>query len=100
MLLKPDFLSPEAPFPSSRIASLSLYEVIDSQCDGVKIKWPNDLLVGDRKMAGILIENMISSQTISHSIIGIGINVNQTVFDTSIPVTNFPESMKKDAILT
>lgn len=43
------------------------------------------MLVGDKKMAGILIENMIISHTISHSIIGIGVNVNQTTFDPSIP---------------
>lgn len=85
MLLKPDFLSPEHAFHLSRIASLSLHEIIDNQCDEVQIKWPNDMLVGDKKMAGILIENMIISHTISHSIIGIGVNVNQTTFDPSIP---------------
>jgi BirA family biotin operon repressor/biotin-[acetyl-CoA-carboxylase] ligase len=93
ILLKPDFLSPENAFHLSRITSLSLHEIIDNQCDGVKIKWPNDLLAGDRKMAGILIENLISGQTINHSIIGIGINVNQTVFDPSIPA---PTSLKAE----
>jgi BirA family biotin operon repressor/biotin-[acetyl-CoA-carboxylase] ligase len=91
MLLKPDFLYPENAFHLSRITSLSLHEVIDSQCDDVQIKWPNDMLVGDRKMAGILIENMIVSHTISHSVLGIGINVNQTTFDPSLPA---PTSMK------
>jgi BirA family biotin operon repressor/biotin-[acetyl-CoA-carboxylase] ligase len=38
-------------------------------------------------MAGILIENIIVGQAISHSIIGVGININQTVFDPSIPAT-------------
>jgi BirA family biotin operon repressor/biotin-[acetyl-CoA-carboxylase] ligase len=93
ILLKPDFLPPELAFHLSRITSLSLYEIIDNQCDGVKIKWPNDLLVGDRKMAGILIENKISGQTISHSIIGAGINVNQTNFDPSLPA---PTSLKTE----
>jgi len=91
MLLKPDFLSPESAFHLSRITSLSLYEIIDNQCDGVSIKWPNDMLVGDKKMAGILIENMIVSNTISHSILGIGVNVNQAIFDPSIPA---PTSLK------
>ena len=91
MLLKPDFLSPERAFHLSRIASLSLHEIIDNQCDEVQIKWPNDMLVGDMKMAGILIENMIVSHIISHSIIGIGVNVNQTDFDPSIPA---PTSLK------
>ncbi len=91
MLLKPDFLPSEKAFHLSRITSLSLYEMIDNQCDGVKIKWPNDLLVWDRKIAGILIENMIISHTIGHSILGVGINVNQTAFDPSVPA---PTSLK------
>jgi len=93
ILLKPDFLSPESAFQLSRITSLSLHEILDNQCDGVQIKWPNDILVGDKKIAGILIENMIISQAISHSIIGIGLNVNQTVFDPSIPA---PTSLKAE----
>jgi len=93
ILLKPDFLPPERAFHLSRITSLSLHEIIDNQCDVVQIKWPNDLLVGDKKIAGILIENMIIHQQISHSIIGIGINVNQTVFDPSIPA---PTSLKTE----
>ena len=91
ILLKPDFLSPENAFHLSRITSLSLHEIIDNQCDGVQIKWPNDLMVGDKKIAGILIENMIIHQQISHSIIGIGLNINQTVFDPAIPS---PTSLK------
>ena len=91
LLLKPGFLDPSRAFHLSRITSLALHETIDSQCDGVKIKWPNDLLAGDRKMAGMLIENTILGNAISHSILGIGINVNQTVFDPSIPA---PTSLK------
>jgi len=93
ILLKPDFLSPESAFQLSRITSLSLHEILDNQCDGIQIKWPNDILVGDKKIAGILIENMIISQAISHCIIGIGLNVNQTVFDPSIPA---PTSLKAE----
>jgi len=46
-----------------------------------KIKWPNDIYVKDQKIAGILIENSIRSSRISETIIGVGLNVNQTVFD-------------------
>jgi len=45
-----------------------------------KIKWPNDILVDDEKISGILIENIIHGQHLSKSIVGIGINVNQTEF--------------------
>ncbi len=83
--LKPDFIPAEQAFHLSRITGLSLFDIIDSQCDGVSIKWPNDMLVGDRKIGGILIENMIMNQAVRHCIIGVGINVNQTAFDPYIP---------------
>lgn len=51
----------------------------------VYIKWPNDLLVEDEKIAGILIQNGISGQKIRYSVIGIGININQTVFNSYCP---------------
>ena len=50
----------------------------------VKIKWPNDLLVNKCKVAGILIENFIQG-TDSHSIVGIGVNVNQNFFNSYSP---------------
>ncbi len=49
--------------------------------DDVKIKWPNDILIGDKKVAGILIENSIRGNLISSVIAGIGINLNQLHFD-------------------
>ena len=47
-----------------------------------KIKWPNDIYVNHSKIAGILIENSIFGSNIKRSIVGIGININQTIFDT------------------
>jgi BirA family transcriptional regulator, biotin operon repressor / biotin---[acetyl-CoA-carboxylase] ligase len=46
----------------------------------IKIKWPNDIYVGDKKIAGILIENTIEKDNIVSSVIGIGLNVNQNEF--------------------
>ena len=48
------------------------------------IKWPNDIYVRDRKICGMLIENGLSGRWISHSILGIGLNVNQTGWDPSL----------------
>ena len=45
------------------------------------IKWPNDILSGNNKISGILIENNFKSSDLSYSIIGTGINVNQTRFN-------------------
>ena len=46
----------------------------------LKVKWPNDILSGDFKIGGILIENIISGSKIKRSIIGFGLNVNQSEF--------------------
>lgn len=48
--------------------------------DSPVIKWPNDIYVGDKKLAGILVENSLCGGVVSESIIGIGLNVNQTAF--------------------
>jgi BirA family biotin operon repressor/biotin-[acetyl-CoA-carboxylase] ligase len=48
----------------------------------LKIKWPNDIMSANRKLGGILIENAIKSTTGIHSIVGIGLNVNQQNFDS------------------
>jgi BirA family biotin operon repressor/biotin-[acetyl-CoA-carboxylase] ligase len=50
----------------------------------LKIKWPNDILAEKDKIAGILIENILKSENINHSIVGIGLNVNQTEFPATI----------------
>jgi len=49
------------------------------------IKWPNDIYIKRRKTAGILIQNAIMKNLISSSVVGIGLNINQTAFDPSIP---------------
>ena len=49
----------------------------DEDYEPVMIKWPNDILIGRKKVAGILIENSLKSTGIENSIVGIGINVNQ-----------------------
>jgi BirA family biotin operon repressor/biotin-[acetyl-CoA-carboxylase] ligase len=51
----------------------------------VNIKWPNDLYLGDKKTAGILIQNAISGTKLQSSIIGIGLNVNQAEFSADLP---------------
>lgn len=50
-----------------------------------RIKWPNDIYVGDKKICGILIENILSGKEVSSSVIGIGLNVNQLQFPQDLP---------------
>ncbi|WP_318309869.1 biotin--[acetyl-CoA-carboxylase] ligase [Flagellimonas crocea] len=47
----------------------------------IKVKWPNDIMSGSKKICGILIENVLKGPYVNHSIIGIGLNVNQTRFE-------------------
>ena len=53
----------------------------------MKVKWPNDILSDNKKIAGILIENVIKLNVITGSVIGIGLNVNQTDF-TDLPLAS------------
>lgn len=51
----------------------------------LRIKWPNDIYAGQKKLCGILIENALAGSRVQHSIIGIGINVNEDHFPPEIP---------------
>lgn len=62
--------------------SLTIYSVYEQlSVPDLSIKWPNDILSGTSKIGGILIENKISGNTINTSILGVGLNVNQLVFN-------------------
>ena len=49
------------------------------------VKWPNDIYCGDRKISGMLVENSLCGTFVNTSVIGIGLNVNQTVFPEDLP---------------
>ena len=72
-------------FVISEIAALSIVDTLAEYGIIAKIKWPNDIYVGDSKICGILIENSLRDTALASSIIGIGLNVNQTVFNPSLP---------------
>lgn len=67
-------------FYISKITALAVRESIKEQTLQAVIKWPNDILAGKEKIAGILIENNLEADRIRNTIIGIGINVNQSNF--------------------
>jgi BirA family biotin operon repressor/biotin-[acetyl-CoA-carboxylase] ligase len=81
VFLTPANLSVHDQVALTHFASLSVVQVLRKFGISSNIKWPNDVLVDGKKIAGILIENTISSGRISASIIGIGLNVNQTDFN-------------------
>ena len=53
--------------------------------DEVTIKWPNDIYIKNKKLAGILVQNTLSEQYISKTLVGIGININETEFPSELP---------------
>jgi BirA family biotin operon repressor/biotin-[acetyl-CoA-carboxylase] ligase len=70
------------------IASLAVSKLLADLKITSKIKWPNDILVDGKKICGILIENQISGDNISQSIIGVGLNVNQSNFKSILNATS------------
>ena len=70
------------PFIIAATAALGCYDFYkDLQAQDVTIKWPNDVYIGDRKAGGILIENILKGNVIKWTVIGTGINLNQTEFE-------------------
>ena len=68
-------------FQISMAVSLALIQLFQTlEIPDVAIKWPNDIMSGNKKICGILIENTVKGNHLSHSVIGIGINVNQDSF--------------------
>lgn len=83
-------------FHLTRIASVSVIDYLSEKNIAAEIKWPNDILVNKAKIAGILIENNIEGLYITQSIIGIGLNVNQTNFPNfGIPAISMKTILEK-----
>ena len=87
------FLKAENQFLLTQIVSVTMINVLKKYLpeESLFIKWPNDIYFNDKKIGGILIKNEIKGMMMGTSIIGIGLNVNQTSFDENLPN---PISMK------
>ena len=65
----------------------------------VSIKWPNDIYAGDKKIAGILIENSLRGSQWTNAVVGIGLNVNQAVFsDLNRATSMFNQTQEKQKV--
>jgi len=82
----------EQQFKISQIVAVSIRNIVAQYVQNVSIKWPNDIYVENCKIAGILIENTIIGQQLDSCIVGIGLNINQTIFSQDLPN---PTSLKK-----
>ena len=85
IILHPVFLPAYKQFYMSKVIALAVSDFISLHTDNVSIKWPNDVYVGNKKICGILIENIIEKTNLKQTIAGIGININQTKFASNAP---------------
>ena len=97
MVFRPEsMITPRRQFLISKAVTVAVAEAVEGLLRSagthppVEIKWPNDIYIADRKIAGILIENSIETAAdlgphIGHTIIGIGLNVNQREFTSPAP---------------
>lgn len=84
-ILEPTFLPAPEQFLFTEVAALALVDAMRDYGIEARIKWTNDLYVGDRKCAGMLIEHDLRGANLARSIAGIGLNINQREFDPSLP---------------
>lgn len=98
ILLNPHFLTIDRQFDLNIVISLAMNDFLNSYTSGgAYIKWPNDCYLGNKKIAGILIENIVHGSTIKHAIIGIGLNVNQEDFPAGLKnVTSLKQALHQD----
>ncbi|WP_299384843.1 biotin--[acetyl-CoA-carboxylase] ligase [uncultured Lacinutrix sp.] len=83
-------------FYLSVVTSLALYNTLKVyNVPNLFVKWPNDILSANKKIAGVLIENVVKQNRLEYSIIGIGLNVNQTEFNNLTSATSLKECCGK-----
>lgn len=92
LLFHPVDFRPALQFAISEATALAVVDFLARHSIRAKVKWPNDIYVGDRKICGILIKHSLMGSQIAYSILGVGINVNQTLFVSDAPN---PVSMKQ-----
>lgn len=87
LVIAPKNLKIDSFFKLNEAVSLAVLKTLPLTLEA-KIKWPNDILIGKKKLAGILIETVVSGGGIKLAYVGIGLNVNQDDFPTEINGTS------------
>ncbi len=81
MILYPTFLAITNQFYLNIFTALAIQDYLQQKsCANVRIKWPNDVFIGEKKVCGILIENQLKRNLLANTVIGIGLNMNQRQF--------------------
>ncbi len=84
-VLQPTQIEARDQFRVSQVAALSICDMLRGYELSPTVKWTNDIYIDERKIVGILIENRLSGTRLARSVVGIGLNVNQEIFDPSLP---------------
>jgi BirA family biotin operon repressor/biotin-[acetyl-CoA-carboxylase] ligase len=82
----------------SQAVSIALVKTLDEFNIKAHVKWPNDIYIEDCKIAGVLIENSLKGTQIDNTIIGIGLNVNQSNFDLTNATSMYLETGRKTSV--
>lgn len=85
LIFRPEEFPAFRQFHISETVALAVTDFLDEYGIGAKIKWPNDIYVGDKKICGILVEHVVLGKNIARTIAGMGINMNQTDFTSDAP---------------
>ena len=85
VVLRPRLLPARDGILITHITTVSLVKYLEYHGVEARIKWPNDIWVGDKKICGILIENVLDGQYVQASIIGIGLNINEEGWPDYLP---------------
>lgn len=96
IVLYPSLLQADEQFILSQLISVSIRNVLSGNVTDISIKWPNDIYWKDKKICGILIENDLSNDAITQSVIGVGVNLNQLFSETSFNPVSLKEITKTD----
>lgn len=90
IILRPDIPPAKAP-QLTLVTGVAVAETLDEECKlDVGIKWPNDILIGEKKVCGILTEANINPQGLEYVVVGVGIDLN-------VDVNAFPPNLRKGA---
>lgn len=98
LICYPSFLSLEYQHDLNMLLSNSLLEVLQTyNIEDIYIKWPNDIYISNKKIAGLLIYNALRGNKIAHTVCSVGLNVNQSAFPRQLPN---PTSLKLETLQT
>ena len=88
VILYPKFLPIQAQFKLNQVVALAVYDLLEafiSPTNTLSVKWPNDIYINEKKIGGILIENKLKGSLLASTVIGVGLNINQSNFSPNLP---------------